>query len=154
MRPRRSAMRPAPNSGPNSYSVVWCSTPSAMAGRPGSSRRASAPASISAWGNAPSTSARPPVLTSGKISAPTCSTLMRSGLSCLLELVEHLLGHQRDAVLSAVEAPPIVVGVLADHHAVGDFAAAVDDHAMEASATAHLHAGQQHRPTDVRIRMH
>src|SRR6185369_16960393 len=151
MRPRRSAMRPAPNSGPNSYSVVWCSTASLMAGRPGSSSRASAPASISACGSAPTTSARPPVLTSGKISAATCSTFMRSHLSWLFEFFEHLPGHQRDAVLGAVEAPRIVVRVLADHHAVGDFAAAVDDHAVEAGAAAHLHGGQQHRPTDVRM---
>src|SRR5262245_54194977 len=154
MRPSRSAMRPAPNSGPNSYSVLWCSTASAMAGSPGNSRRASAPASINAWRSAPTTSARPPVLTSGKISAATCSTFMRSHLSWLLEFVEHLSGHQRDAVFRAVEAQRIVICVLADHHAVGDLAAAVDHHAIETRAAAHLHAGQQHRPTDVRVRMH
>ena len=46
--------------------------PATTAGKPGSSTRTSAPRSISAGGNAPATSARPPVLRRGYSSLATC----------------------------------------------------------------------------------
>ena len=73
--PMRSVTLAAPKHAPISHTTRWCETASTMAGSPGSNSRTSAPSPISAWGKAPSTSASPPVLTSGKISAPTCRTL-------------------------------------------------------------------------------
>ena len=98
-----------------------------MAGSAGSSTRTSAPAAASAGGSAPQTSARPPVLSSGKISAPTCST--RIGGRCRLagRGPARPCRRHRAASISRVTSttPPSVrskrarvdLRVLADHHA-------------------------------------
>ena len=44
--------------------------------------------------------------------------------------------------------------VLADDHAVGDAAAAVDDRAVQPRAAPDLDLGQQHRPADMRVGVH
>ena len=82
------------------------------------------PCAFSAAGSAPTTSARPPVLTSGKTSEATARTVDHCGI----ELVDHGLGDQADAALGAAEALGVELRILADHQALGDVDAAVDDH--------------------------
>ena len=59
------------------------------------------PSGASAPGSAPATSARPPVLTSGKSSEATERTRSRPHAA---ELVDHRLGDQADALVGAAEA--------------------------------------------------
>jgi hypothetical protein len=74
MRASSRRTRIAPKQAPMSITVRAPCTASSTAGNPGSSSRTSAPCSARATGKAATTSASPPVLTSGKISAATCST--------------------------------------------------------------------------------
>ena len=109
------------------------------------SSRASAP------GRAPATSARPPVLISGKISEAIERTAQRGHLA---ELVDHRLGDQGDAVFRAAEALGVELRVLADHEPVGDDDAGVDHRLAQPRRAADLRVGQDDRLVDGRIGMH
>ena len=87
--------------------------------------RISTPSRASAAGKAPTTSASPPVLTSGKISEATertFSSLIASSLSIIGWVIRH------DAAFGAAEPLGVELRVLADHEALGNPHAAVDDH--------------------------
>src|SRR5690606_25477142 len=152
----------APKAGPNSAIFFCARTPSRIAGSPGRSRRASMPRSLSTGGRAATTSPSPPVLTSGKTSAATCSTFMaprswrRHGreVSSCGKFLEHLPGDERDAAGAAIEALRVEYRVLAGHEAVRDHAAVVHHAAGQAGAAADLHRRQEHGLRDPRVRMH
>ena len=96
----------------------------------------------SANGKAPATSARPPVLTSGKLGrnrrAPAFSARAPA------EPVDHGLGDEADALRSSAEARGVGFGILADDEAFGDLHAAVDDDIVS-RARRRRHVGQHHR---------
>src|SRR5690606_22009501 len=110
-------------------------SPSRIAGTPGRTRRTSSPWLPSTTGSAPTTSARPPVFRSGKISAAACRTLIRPDATRSQPL-QHRTRDQGDAVGTAIETRGIQVRILADHQSVGDAAAVIDDGPGEARVPA------------------
>src|SRR5262249_27834121 len=113
------------------------------------------PSRPSARGNAPTTSARPPVLTSGKISEATDSTrrpLIATPRSSI-QPVDHRLGHEADASRRAPEPPRVKLGVLADDELSRYADAAIDDDVAQACAPADLDLGQHDRAFEDGIRM-
>src|SRR5689334_21843783 len=106
--------------------------------------RISTPCCTSAAGRAPTTSASPPVLTSGNASDATARILViwRSPLLLCDEAVDHGLGDQADAAVGAAEALAVELGVLADDQAFGDLDAAVDDYPLELGAARDIDIGQ------------
>ncbi len=157
-----------------------------MAGKPGSSTRVSQPAVASAAGRAPAISARPPVLSRGKISALTCSTRKATpppgrpkagcapsggsageaaawGLGSVIVFLvqlglaqrpQHFFGHQHHAIGGPLEAFGVELRVFADHHALGQHAAAVEYHFVQAAGAVDEHIGQQHALVDGAERVH
>jgi hypothetical protein len=108
----------------------------------------------SACGSAPSTSPSPPVLTSGKISAPTCR--MRAAPVTLSP------GASFSSIAGVISVMPVSVRWKRRASSTGSSpttsrragAAAVDDHAIQPHMTPDLDLRQQHRPVDGRIRVH
>src|SRR5690606_4890008 len=97
------------------------------------------PCPASAIGNAPATSARPPVLMSGNTSDAT-ERIFMSWLE--LQLVDHRLSNEADAVLRAAEALGVEFRVLADDEALRNDDAAIDDDVPEIGMTADHHIRQ------------
>ena len=75
---------------------------------------------------------------SGK--SAVCKHHRSSGRSAL-QFFQHPGGDQRHAALAAIEAPCIIVRILADHQAIGNPAAPVDHHLGEPDVAPHLHLG-------------
>src|SRR6185369_10510937 len=97
--------------------------------------------STSANGKAPVTSASPPVLTSGKISDATARTCMRR---LQVELVDHGLRDQADALLGEAEALGVEYRILADDQPLRNVHAVIDDDALQARLAGDDAVGQHH----------
>src|SRR5215813_10377175 len=97
-----------------------------------------------AGGSAPITSPRPPVFTKGNISEATESILMPSRS----EIVDHALRDQANTVICSPKALRIEGRVFADHQSFGNENTAIDNHIVEARASAHYHFGENDRVLD------
>src|SRR3954470_24896689 len=101
------------------------------------------PLAASAIGNAPVTSASPPVLISGNISGVTDRTCMRLWYPVLqLQLVDHVLRDQADALFRNPETLGVENRVFANHQPFRYPYTVVDDDALQLCVPADMNVGQ------------